>query len=177
MSWAGHITRLREERNAYRLLVWKPEGKRPLGRSRRRWVANIRMDLLELGWGDVDWVGLAQDRKSLKTLLNSVLSLRVPSSAQLHRVSYPEELTEIKRPLLSQLSRCLGDDPNSWPTKYRATRLDDGKCYPELLNPLRSNPTVFKVKPLCLWWHRSNWMFNCSAVRMGMFLSSVQSVV
>jgi hypothetical protein len=50
------------EKNTYRLLVEKPEGKRPLGRPRRRWVDNIRMDLLELGWGDVDWIGLAQDR-------------------------------------------------------------------------------------------------------------------
>jgi hypothetical protein len=51
-----------EERNAYRLLVGKSEGKRPLGRPRHRWVDNIRMDLREVGWGDVDWIGLAQDR-------------------------------------------------------------------------------------------------------------------
>jgi hypothetical protein len=51
-----------EKRNAYRLLVRNPEGKRPLGRSRRRWVDNIRMDLVEVGWDDVDWIGLAQDR-------------------------------------------------------------------------------------------------------------------
>jgi hypothetical protein len=49
-----------EKRNAYRLLVEKPEGKRPLGRPRRRWVDNIRMDLVEVGWCDVDWIGLAQ---------------------------------------------------------------------------------------------------------------------
>jgi hypothetical protein len=53
-----------EKRNAYRLLVGKPEGKRPLGRPRRRSVNNIRMDLAEVGWGDVDWIGLAQNRKS-----------------------------------------------------------------------------------------------------------------
>jgi hypothetical protein len=51
-----------EKRNAYRLLVGKPEGKRPLGRPRCRWVDNIRMDIREVGWGDVDWIGLAQDR-------------------------------------------------------------------------------------------------------------------
>jgi hypothetical protein len=62
MRWAGHVTRMGLKRNAYRLLVGKPEGKRPLGRSRRRWVDNIRMDLGEVGWGDVDWIGLAQDR-------------------------------------------------------------------------------------------------------------------
>jgi hypothetical protein len=52
------------KRNAYRLLVGKPEGKRPLGRPIRRWVDNIRMDLGEVGWGDVDWIGLAQDRRA-----------------------------------------------------------------------------------------------------------------
>jgi hypothetical protein len=67
-----------EKRNVYRLLVGKPEGKRLLGRPRCRWVDNIRMDLLELGWGDVDWTGLAQDRNRLRALVNSVLKLRVP---------------------------------------------------------------------------------------------------
>jgi hypothetical protein len=51
-----------EKRNSYRLLVGKPEGKRPIGRPRRRWVDNIRMNLADVGWGDVDWIGLAQDR-------------------------------------------------------------------------------------------------------------------
>jgi hypothetical protein len=60
-----------EKRNAYRLLVGKPEGKRPLGRPRRRWVDNIRMDRGEVGLGDVDWIGLAQDRNRWRALLNS----------------------------------------------------------------------------------------------------------
>jgi hypothetical protein len=68
-----------EKRNAYRLLVGKPEGKRPLGRQRRRWwVDNIRVDLGEVGWGDVDWIGLAQDRNRWRALVNSVLNFRVP---------------------------------------------------------------------------------------------------
>jgi hypothetical protein len=62
MRWAGHVARLEERRNAYRLLVAKPEAKKPLGRPRRRWVDNVKMDLLEIGWGGVDWIGLAQDR-------------------------------------------------------------------------------------------------------------------
>jgi hypothetical protein len=66
------------ERNAYRLLVGKPEGKRPLGRRRRRWVDNIMMYLGEVGWSDVDWIGLAQDRKRWRAVVNSVLNLRVP---------------------------------------------------------------------------------------------------
>jgi hypothetical protein len=66
-----------EKRNAYRLLVGKLEGKRPLERPRRRWV-DIRMDLGEVGWGDVDWIGLAKDRNRWRALVNSVLNLRVP---------------------------------------------------------------------------------------------------
>jgi hypothetical protein len=103
MSWAGHVARKGENRNAYRLLVGKPKGKRPLGRPRRRWMDNIRVDLGEVGWSDVDWIGLGQDRNRWRALVNSVLNLRVPrnagklssvltssglwSSAQLHRVS------------------------------------------------------------------------------------------
>jgi hypothetical protein len=78
MRWAGHVARMGEKRNAYRLFLGKPEGKRPLGRPRRRWVDNIRMDLGEMGWGDVDWIGLAQDRNRWRALINSVLNLRVP---------------------------------------------------------------------------------------------------
>jgi hypothetical protein len=70
-----------EKRSAYRLLVGKPEGKRPLGRPRRRWVDNIRMDLGELGWGDVDWIGLAKDRNRWRALVNSVLNILVPLNA------------------------------------------------------------------------------------------------
>jgi hypothetical protein len=69
---------MREKRNAYRLLVGKPEGKRPLGRPRHRWVYNIRMDLEEVGWDDVDWITLAKDRNRWRALVNSVLNLRVP---------------------------------------------------------------------------------------------------
>jgi hypothetical protein len=76
--WAGHVARMGEQRNAYRLLVGKPKGRRPLGRPRRRWVDNIKMDLVEVGWGDVDWIGLAQDRDRRIALVNSVLNLRVP---------------------------------------------------------------------------------------------------
>jgi hypothetical protein len=78
MRWTGHVARMEEKKNAYMLLVGKPEGKRPLGRPRRRCLDNIRMDLLELGWGDVDWIGLAQDRDRWRALVNSVLNLRVP---------------------------------------------------------------------------------------------------
>jgi hypothetical protein len=78
MRWAGHVARMREKRNAYRILVGKPEGRRQLGRPRRKWVDNIRMDLGEVEWGDVDWIGLAQDKNRWRALVNSVLNLRVP---------------------------------------------------------------------------------------------------
>jgi hypothetical protein len=67
-----------EKRKAYRLLVGKPEGKIPLGRPRRRWVDNIRMDLGEVGWGDVDWIGLDKDRNRWRAVVSSVLNLWVP---------------------------------------------------------------------------------------------------
>jgi hypothetical protein len=66
-----------EKRNVYRLLVGEPEGRRPLGRPRCRWVDNIRMELVEVGWGDVDWIGLSQDRNGWRALVNLVLNLRV----------------------------------------------------------------------------------------------------
>jgi hypothetical protein len=78
MRWAGHVAHMVENRNSYRLLVGTREGKSPLGRPRCRWVDNIRMDLGEMEWGDVDWIGLAQDRNSWRALVNSVLNLQVP---------------------------------------------------------------------------------------------------
>jgi hypothetical protein len=67
-----------EKRNLYRMLVGKPEVKGPLGRPRHRWLDNIRMDLVEVGWGDVDWIGLTQDRDRWRALVISVLNIRVP---------------------------------------------------------------------------------------------------
>jgi hypothetical protein len=86
MRWAGHVARMGEKRNAYRLLVGKPEGKRPLGRPRRRLVDNIRRDLVEVEWGDVDWIGLAQDRDRWRALVNSVLNYRVSKQLWISRV-------------------------------------------------------------------------------------------
>jgi hypothetical protein len=67
-----------EKRNAYRSLVGKPEGKRPLGRLRLRWVDNIKMDFGETGWRGVDWIGLAQDRDKWRALVNAAMNLQVP---------------------------------------------------------------------------------------------------
>jgi hypothetical protein len=78
MRWAGHVARMGEESGVYRVLVGKPKGKRPLGRPRRRWVDNIRMDLQEVGCGYVDWVGLAQNRDRWRTLVSALMNLRVP---------------------------------------------------------------------------------------------------
>jgi hypothetical protein len=81
IRWAGHVTRMEEKRSAYRILVGKQEGKKPLGRPRRRLVDNIKMALRELGWDGVDWIDVAQDRDRWKALVNTVLSLRVPWNA------------------------------------------------------------------------------------------------
>jgi hypothetical protein len=67
-----------ENGNAYRILVGKPEGKRPLGRPGRRWVDNIKMDLREIGWDCMDWIDLAQDRDQWRALVDTVMNLRVP---------------------------------------------------------------------------------------------------
>jgi hypothetical protein len=78
MRRAGQVARMGETRNAYSLLVGKPVGKRPLGRPRRRWVDNIKMDLREIGWNGMDWIELAQYRDQWRALVNTVMNLRVP---------------------------------------------------------------------------------------------------
>ena len=81
MRWAGHVARMGEKRGVCRVLVRKPEGKRPLGRLRRRWEDNIKMDLQEVGCGGLDWIELAQDRDRWWALVNAVMNLRVPKNA------------------------------------------------------------------------------------------------
>jgi hypothetical protein len=78
MRWAGHVARAGEKRNVNRILVRKPEGKRPLRKTRRRWMDNIKMDLLVIGLNVVDWIGLAQDSYKWRALVNSVITFRVP---------------------------------------------------------------------------------------------------
>jgi hypothetical protein len=78
MRWEGHVARMGEKRNVYRLLVGKAEVKRSLGRPRRRWIDNITIDLLEIGLSVVDWIGLPQDRYRWRAFVNSVMNLRVP---------------------------------------------------------------------------------------------------
>jgi hypothetical protein len=77
MRGVEHVARI-ETRNAYRTTVGKPEGKRLLGRPRRRWVDNVKMDLREIRWGGMDWIDLAQDRDQWGALINTVMNLRVP---------------------------------------------------------------------------------------------------
>jgi hypothetical protein len=77
MRWARHVARMGEERNAYRILVGKPEGRRPLGKPRCILVGNIEMVLGEIGWGGEDWIGLAQDMDKRRAIVNAVMNLRV----------------------------------------------------------------------------------------------------
>jgi hypothetical protein len=77
-SWARHVARTGEKRNAYKILVGKPEGKRPLGRPTCRWADNIKIDLKGIGWGCMDWIDLAQDRDQWRALVNTVMNIPVP---------------------------------------------------------------------------------------------------
>ena len=78
MRLAGHVACMRERRGVYTVLVGKPEGNRPLGRPRHSWEDNIKMNLQEVGCGDMDWIDLAQDRDRWRALVNAVMNLRVP---------------------------------------------------------------------------------------------------
>jgi hypothetical protein len=77
MRWAGHVARMGEGRGAYRILVGRPEGRRPLGRPRHRWEDNIKMDL-QVGWEGMDWIDMAQDRDRWRAVVNAVVNRRVP---------------------------------------------------------------------------------------------------
>jgi hypothetical protein len=77
MRWVGHVARMGVKRNAYRILVGKPEGKRQLGRPRRRSVDNIKIDLREIECDDIDWIDLAQDRDQWRALVNTLMNLRI----------------------------------------------------------------------------------------------------
>jgi len=90
MRWMGHVALRGESRGAYRLLG-KPEGKKPLGRPRRRWKDNMKMDLQEVGCEGIDWIDLAQDRDRWKALVNAVMNLRVPECGERFSVSYSPE--------------------------------------------------------------------------------------
>jgi hypothetical protein len=81
MRWEENVARMGEGRGVYRVLVRKPEGKRPLGRHRCRWEDNVKMDLQEVGCGGMDWIGLAQNRETGRALVNAVMHLRVPENA------------------------------------------------------------------------------------------------
>jgi hypothetical protein len=94
MRRAGHVARMGEKKNVYRLLVRTPEGERPLGRPRHRWRDNIKMDLLEIGLSVVDWIGLVQDRYRWRALVNAVMNGRMPSSGSI----------AVRVPLMARLS-------------------------------------------------------------------------
>ena len=78
LRWAGHVARMEQSINAYRVLAGKPEGKRPLGRPRRRWEDNIKMDLREVGCDPGEWIDIAEDRDQWRAYVRTIMNLRVP---------------------------------------------------------------------------------------------------
>ncbi|KAJ4436519.1 hypothetical protein ANN_16550 [Periplaneta americana] len=106
LRWAGHVARMGESRNAYRVLVGRPEGKRPSGRPRRRWEDNIKMDLREVGYDARDWINLAQDRDQWRAYVRAAMNLR-----------YPEDVGELMR---MRVSRTLPYMPNQLTTTDRS---------------------------------------------------------
>ena len=78
LSWAGQLARMEQSRNAYRVLMGKPEGKRPLGRPRRRWEDNIKMDLREVCWDPGEWMDLVEDSDQWRAYVIAVINLRIP---------------------------------------------------------------------------------------------------
>jgi hypothetical protein len=78
MRWEGHVACMRVKRDVYRILVGKPEGKRPIGRRRRRWEDNIKIDLRAIGWGSTDWIDLAQYRDQWRAIIKTAMNLPVP---------------------------------------------------------------------------------------------------
>ena len=104
MRWAGHVARMGQGRGVYRVLVEKPEGKRPLGRPRRRWEDNIKMDLQEVGGDCGDWMELAQDRDRWRALVSTVMNLRVPKMRGISWLG-AEPVSFSRRTLLHGLSK------------------------------------------------------------------------
>ncbi|KAJ4450518.1 hypothetical protein ANN_01945 [Periplaneta americana] len=102
LRWAGHVARMGESRNAYRVLVGRPEGKRPLGRPRRRWEDNIKMDLREVGYDDRDWINLAQDRDRWRAYVRAAMNLRY----SLRRISIPCQGCQLRYDYLVVLGSC-----------------------------------------------------------------------
>ena len=104
MRWAGHVARTGEGRGVHRVLVGKPEGKRPLGRPRRRWEDNIKMDLQEVGRCCGDWMELAQDRDRWRALVNTVRNLQVPKMREISSLA-AEPVRFSRRTLLHGVSK------------------------------------------------------------------------
>jgi hypothetical protein len=94
MMWAELVARMGEERNVYKVLVGKPEGKIPLGRPRRRWENGIRLDIKEIGWGSVEWIHFAQDDDRWRTLVNTVMNLRILEPRNYIYVKFSKKMYE-----------------------------------------------------------------------------------
>ncbi|KAJ4450628.1 hypothetical protein ANN_02056 [Periplaneta americana] len=118
LRWAGHVARMGESRNSYRVLVGRPEGKRPLGRPRRRWEDNIKMDLREVGYDDREWINLAQDRDQWRAYVRAAMNLRSQQNTQVYHHHHQYHTIRENTGILLEASKVIGLEVNPEKTKY-----------------------------------------------------------
>jgi hypothetical protein len=125
-----HVSFMGDGEGAYRVFVKRPEGKKPLGRPRHRWEENIKMNLMEVGWGGMDWIALAEDRDGCQELVNAVMNLRVPQNVGISLLD--EDL------LASQEGRCSMESvARPWRAKKNPVYIPEAGSKTELLGPCK----------------------------------------
>ncbi|KAJ4448100.1 hypothetical protein ANN_10112 [Periplaneta americana] len=165
LRWAGHVARMDESRNTYRVLVGRPEGKRPLGRPRRRWEDNIKMDLREVGYDDRDWINLAQDRDQWRAYVRAAMNLRK---------NYDETDQEEKKELAGARAekKLPAEDALKGMGQVHISSLSHSgsRCWDDTLLPPPPSRTLEHAKLHAKdceeeMWREQSWEVECSAPR------------
>ena len=155
MRWAGHVARMGQGRGVHRVLVGKPEGKRPLGRPRHRWEDNIKMDLQEVGGGCGDWLELAQDRDKWRALVSTVMNLRVPKMRGISWLA-AEPVSFSRRTLLHGVSKL--EVSATYRSLVQRSPTDCGVSECDCEASVMRRPWPTGAVALCVGGGRLNWM-------------------